>query len=65
MSRNNTTHLFNAYDLQAESDEADRINCREVVDYCEARFRVALQRMMNAIEVDVIWMTMTLFRELV
>jgi hypothetical protein len=65
MSHNNITHLFNAYDLQAESDEADRINCQEVVDYCEARFRVALQHMMQAIDQDLIWMTMTLFRELV
>jgi hypothetical protein len=65
MSHNNITHLLNAYDLQAESDEADRINCQEVVDYCEARFRVALQHMMQAIDQDLIWMTMTLFRELV
>jgi len=65
MSHNNITELFNAYDLQAESDEADRINSQEVVDYCEARFRVALQRMVDAIDEDLIWMTMTLFRELV
>lgn len=65
MSQNNFTHLFNAYDLQADPYEADKINCQEVVDYCEARFRVALQSMMNAIDEDLGWMTMTLFRELV
>jgi hypothetical protein len=36
MSRNNITHLFNAYDLQADPYEADKINCQEVVDYCKA-----------------------------
>jgi len=65
MSQNNITHLFNAYDLQVESDEADRTNCQEVVDYCEARFRKALQHMMQAVNEDLIWMTVTLFRELV
>ena len=64
-SHSNITHLFNAYDLQAESDEADKINCQEVVDYCEARFRVALRQMMKASDEDLIWMTLTLFRELV
>jgi hypothetical protein len=65
MSHNIVTHLFNAYDLQADPYEADKINCQEVVDYCEARFRVALQAMMNATDEDLNWMTMTLFRELV
>jgi len=64
MSHNQITDLFNAYDLQADPYEADKINCQEVVNYCEARFRVALQGMINATEEDLIWMTMTLFREL-
>ena len=57
-------NLFNAYDLQSDPYEADKINCQEVVDYCEARFRVALQAMVDVIEEDKIWMTKTLFREL-
>ena len=65
MSHNNITHLFNAYDLQGNPYEADKIKCQEVVDYCEARFRVALQRMVTVVDEDLGWMTMTLFRELV
>ena len=58
-------NLFNAYDLQADPYEVDKINCQEVVDYCEARFRVALQAMLAVADDDKIWMTKTLFRELV
>ena len=65
MSHTHFTHLFNAYDLQADPYKTDKINCQEVVDYCEARFRTALQGMMNTIEDDLTWMTMILFRELV
>ncbi len=65
MSNNVVTRLFNPYDMQAESNEAERINCQEVVDYCEARFRVALQTMVKASDEDLVWMTMILFRELV
>lgn len=65
MSHNKITNLLNAYDLQADPYEADKINCQEVVDYCEARFRVALQRMTNATDEDNTWMTFVLFRELV
>jgi len=65
MSHTNTTHLFNVYDLQADSDEADRIDCQEVVDYCEARFRKALHHMLQTTNEDLIWMTVTLFREMV
>ncbi len=65
MSVNPITNLFNAYDLQADPYEADKINCQEVVDYCEARFRVILQAMLNVTDDDKIWMTKILFRELV
>jgi hypothetical protein len=65
MSSNTITHLLNAYDLQADPYEADKINCQEVVDYCEARFRVVLQTMMKVVEADLAWMTLVLFRELV
>ena len=58
-------NLFNAYDLQADPYETDKINCQEVVDYCEARFRVVLQAMIDVIEEDKIWMSKVLFRELV
>jgi len=65
MSQKNITHLLNAYDLQADPYEADKINCQEVVDYCEARFRAALQAMVTVMDEYLLWMTMILFRELV
>jgi hypothetical protein len=65
MSQNNITHLFNAYDLQIDPYEADKINCQEVVDYCETRFRAALQAMNTVINEHLGWMTVALFRELV
>lgn len=65
MSANPITNLFNAYDLQTNPYEADKINCQEVVDYCETRFRVALQAMLNSTKEDNVWMTKALFRELV
>ena len=46
------THLFNAYDLQVNPLEEDKIRSQEVVNYCEARFRVALQAMMRRSEQD-------------
>lgn len=58
-------NLFNSYDLQADPYEFDKINCQEVVDYCETRFRSALQAMLQATDDDKIWMTKILFRELV
>ena len=42
-------NLFNAYDLQADLYEADKINYQEVVDYCKAQFRVVLQAMGDVI----------------
>jgi hypothetical protein len=65
MSRIPITNLFNLYDLQADPYETDKINCQELVDYCEARFRVALQAMLNVREDDKEWMYKVLFRELV
>jgi len=60
------TNLLNAYDLLADPYENDKINCQEVVDYCEARFRVILQAMFTSTtEDDQAWMTRILFRELV
>ncbi len=60
------TNLLNAYDLLADPYENDKINCQEVVDYCEARFRVILQAMFTSTtEDDQTWMTRILFRELV
>jgi hypothetical protein len=58
-------NLFNVYDLQADPYESDKINCQEVVDYCEARFRVILQAMLAVTDEDKIWMTRILFRKLV
>ena len=60
------TNLLNAYDLLANPYENDKINCQEVVDYCEARFCVALQAMFTSMtEDDQAWMTRILFQELV
>ena len=56
------TNLLNAYDLLADPYENNKINCQEVVDYCEARFRVALQAMFTSMtEDDQAWMTRILF----
>jgi hypothetical protein len=65
MSQSKITHLFNAYDLQADQYQADKINFQEVVDYCEARFRAALQAMTTITDECLHWMTVALFRELV
>ncbi len=59
------THLFNAYDLQLNPLEEDKIRSQEVVNYCEARFRVALQAMMKRSEQDQRWMFKILYREMV
>jgi hypothetical protein len=59
------TNLFNAYDLQVNPLQEDKIGAQEVVNYCEARFRVALQAMMARSEKDQRWMNKILFREMV
>ena len=59
------TNLFYAYDLQFNPFEEDKIGSQEVVNYCEARFRVALQAMMKRSAKDQKWMYKILFREMV
>jgi hypothetical protein len=57
--------LFNAYDLQVNPFDEDKIRSQEVVNYCEARFRVALQAMMKRSEKDQKWMYKVLLQEMV
>ena len=59
------TNLFNAYDLQVNPYDEDKIRSQEVVNYCEARFQVALQTMMKRSEQDQKWMYRALFQEMV
>jgi hypothetical protein len=65
MTRVPITHLFNAYDLQDNPLEEDKIGSQEVVNYCEARFRVALQTIMRSSEKDQRWMFKILYQEMV
>ena len=65
MSRIPITNLFNAYDLQVNPLDEDKISSQQVVNYCEARFRVALQAMMRRSEKDQKWMYQILFQEMV
>ena len=57
--------LFNAYDLQPDPYQPNKIDVQEVVYYCEARFHAALQALLFATEEDQEWMLKILFRELV
>jgi hypothetical protein len=59
------TNLFNAYDLQVNPLQDDKIKSQEVINYCEARFRVALQAIMRRSEKDHRWMYKILYREMV
>jgi hypothetical protein len=65
MSQKPITPLINDHDLYADPYEDDKIDPQLVVDYCEARFRVAMQAMQIATREAQIWMTKTLYRELV
>jgi hypothetical protein len=65
MTRIPITNLFNAYDLQVNPLDEDKIKSQQVVNYCEARFRVALQAMMGRSEKDQQWMYRNLYREMV
>ena len=65
MSRIPIENLFNAYDLQVNPLDEDKISSQQVVYYCEARFRVALQAMMKRSEKDQKWMYQILFQEMV
>ena len=58
-------NLLNSTDLMGDPYEHDKIDCQEVLDYCEARFRVTLQAYCSSTKQDQSWMTRTLFRELV
>ena len=58
-------NLLNTSDLVADPYKNDKINCQEVIDYCEAWFHVALQSFCSSTEHDQAWMTRILFRELV
>jgi len=65
MAHTPITNLLNIFDLLADPYEDDKIDCQEVIDYCEARFRVVLQALSWSAEHDKAWMTRILFRELV
>ena len=65
MTRVPITNLFNAYDLQVNPLDEDKIKSQEVINYCEARFQVALQVMMGRSEQDQEWMSDILFHEMV
>lgn len=65
MANKPVVNLFNSYDLLADPYEEDKLDCQEVIDYCEARFRVALQAMSNSAQDDQVWMSGILLRELV
>lgn len=65
MTRIPITNLFNAYDLQVNPLDEDKIRSQEVVNYFEARFRVILQVMMKRSDKDQKWMYKILFREMV
>lgn len=65
MPRIPITDLFNAYYLQVNPLEEDKIRSQEVVNYCEAWFWIALQAMMVRSDEDQMWMYRTLYREMV
>ncbi len=65
MTRIPITNLFNAYDLQPNPLNEDKIKSQEVVNYCEARFRVILQVMMERSDEDQKWMYKIFFQEMV
>ena len=65
MSHLPITDLFNAYDLQINPGDSDKIRSQEVVAYFEARFRVILQTLPKRCEEDQKWMYKVLFHELV
>ena len=41
------TNLFNAYNLQINPFDEEKIGLQDVVNYCEARFQVVLQAMLK------------------
>jgi hypothetical protein len=60
-----TLHVFNAYDLQEDPYEQDKIDFQEVVNYCEDRFHAALSAIIKESDENQKWMMKVLFRELV
>ena len=59
------TRLLNAVNLHFDPYEQDKINSQEVVDYCNARFRMILQKLSVCQPGQQSWMFRILFRELV
>ena len=59
------TNLFNVYDLQINPFDEEKIGLQDVVNYCEARFRVALQAIMKRSEKDQKHMYKLLWGEMV
>lgn len=59
------TNLFDASVLQINPLEEDIIGSQEVVNYFEARFRIALQYMVLRCENEYQWMYKMLFEEMV
>jgi hypothetical protein len=57
--------LFNAYDLQPDPYAKQKFDPEEVVFYFEARFRSALQQMLDATSEDRRRMFLLLFYEMV
>ena len=57
--------ITNLYDLQLNPYDKDKIDSQDVVNCCEARFRVALQEIMKHSDADQEWMLKVLYRELV
>lgn len=59
------THLLNSINLHSDPHEEDKVNSQQVVDYCEARFRVILPVLFGCTDEQQKWMSHVLFRELV
>ena len=57
--------LLNIIHLNADPDKDDKTNSQEIVDYCETRFRVILQRIQEVTIENQSWMVKILFKELV
>lgn len=45
-------NLLSIFDLLADPYEDDKIDCQEVIDYSESRFRVILQTMFSSTAQD-------------
>ena len=65
MTSRKITNLLNNITLLDDPYEADKISSQEVVNYCEARFWVILQKLHVSENDTKKWMIKVLFRELV